>query len=929
MYRKPCLEGLESRHLLAVDLLDGLRPSRPNSTELDYFLPKSDQSILAATSAGTWEIHADGTADRLHEQSVGHFRLSDEVYLSPDGIFDLSDGSYIPFPQRAVRRDGAPYFYRHPSKTVAFFLGQNPESRILEVWKTDGTIEGTTVMLSLTEDVNPLLPSNRFIPNEATENGLLYQLADQIWVLDFESRTSMRLYEGVGRYVGRIHEKFGFRMQRDDATELTFLGLEGQLPFSAPIDGDFYSYPYVIGDHVAYRFQGALHVTDGSPEFTGAADELLGIPADVLPRYVKFMNGSLFYFQIRKGQIPSYLAKVNPQSENEIVAELRDAYPRSMRVFGQHLSIVLGSAAQWVSDGTSEGTRLVLLRGPSAPLGDSMVFLSPHTEPYGRELGMRDLVTGQQFIIQDTSPNRHTLDITPTVLGVTNRDVAFFQHGQLLHSPVWFSYGFGLPRPLTELVPELWVEPKLPDGSVNPLFSSGTPFVHGEHYFFLAYTPERGEQWWVTDGTADATFPLGHRSKQMHLVGQVGKDWLFHDVDTWGRRTEPLLRTHRDRAPTEYFSANVTPQEWARGILSIRREDEHTPVLSRLKSFSLEAPVIVENRVYAVKRLEGRWWIWSSDGESTSEVEIPVSPNIAFRRVGSDLAIQDNLIYRIESQELVTITETEMPGRIEQHFYLADDRIIVAACSYYGGFLTRVSQFDTRGDRLATTVIPGCYKVRTHTPGNGVLVRSLTAANGDVLVADSGRTITFENEVDGFTLLGSGDRMVFRIDRGEYMITDGTVLGTQPIQHRSLFVGDQAIYYGGPSGLFRDDLRVLADVNGDDKLDTQDVDAFFAAVRNGESRPELNFTGLPSLEERDVSIFFERFLRTKRQDLDLDGGVAFSDFLQLSRNYGLQGAWSDGDIDGSGTIDFADFLELSAAWDPLARISHKRSAASP
>jgi|GEM_PF-5169434 len=48
-------------------------------------------------------------------------------------------------------------------------------------------------------------------------------------------------------------------------------------------------------------------------------------------------------------------------------------------------------------------------------------------------------------------------------------------------------------------------------------------------------------------------------------------------------------------------------------------------------------------------------------------------------------------------------------------------------------------------------------------------------------------------------------------------------------------------------------------------------------------------------------------------DIDLDGTVAFTDFLMLSENFGLADARRrDGDVDGDGTVSFADFLILSS-----------------
>lgn len=46
-------------------------------------------------------------------------------------------------------------------------------------------------------------------------------------------------------------------------------------------------------------------------------------------------------------------------------------------------------------------------------------------------------------------------------------------------------------------------------------------------------------------------------------------------------------------------------------------------------------------------------------------------------------------------------------------------------------------------------------------------------------------------------------------------------------------------------------------------------------------------------------------------DTDGDGSVGFSDFLELSRKFGLPGDYLDGDLDCDGTITFGDFLILS------------------
>lgn len=50
-------------------------------------------------------------------------------------------------------------------------------------------------------------------------------------------------------------------------------------------------------------------------------------------------------------------------------------------------------------------------------------------------------------------------------------------------------------------------------------------------------------------------------------------------------------------------------------------------------------------------------------------------------------------------------------------------------------------------------------------------------------------------------------------------------------------------------------------------------------------------------------------------DIDLDGIVAFADFIVLSENFGSTDAkWRDGDMDGDGAVSFIDFLMLSNSY---------------
>ena len=92
-----------------------------------------------------------------------------------------------------------------------------------------------------------------------------------------------------------------------------------------------------------------------------------------------------------------------------------------------------------------------------------------------------------------------------------------------------------------------------------------------------------------------------------------------------------------------------------------------------------------------------------------------------------------------------------------------------------------------------------------------------------------------------------------------------------------------------------------------------DLDAVFAAVRaeNATSQYDVNDDQL--VNESDLDFLLREIVQTSHGDVDLDGRVAFNDFLFLSSNYERQvTSRADGDLNGDGLVDFTDFLLLSA-----------------
>lgn len=120
--------------------------------------------------------------------------------------------------------------------------------------------------------------------------------------------------------------------------------------------------------------------------------------------------------------------------------------------------------------------------------------------------------------------------------------------------------------------------------------------------------------------------------------------------------------------------------------------------------------------------------------------------------------------------------------------------------------------------------------------------------------------------------------------------------------------------------LFGDPLVTQLEGDFDDNglLEAADIDMLAAAVRNNSNDARFDLTNDGNVTLEDHTYWVETLKGTYRGDTDLDGEIAFNDFVELATNFGLIGGWGMGNFDTDEEIAFADFLHLSRNFGMVA-----------
>ena len=111
--------------------------------------------------------------------------------------------------------------------------------------------------------------------------------------------------------------------------------------------------------------------------------------------------------------------------------------------------------------------------------------------------------------------------------------------------------------------------------------------------------------------------------------------------------------------------------------------------------------------------------------------------------------------------------------------------------------------------------------------------------------------------------------------------------------------------------LFGELTAIAGDFDFNGLLEAADIDLLSAAVRaeSTDSLYDVNQDG--EVSAADHQFWIDNLKGVLAGDVDMNGDVGFTDFLQLASDFGAVGGWGDGNFDTNDVVDFVDFLALA------------------
>lgn len=124
-------------------------------------------------------------------------------------------------------------------------------------------------------------------------------------------------------------------------------------------------------------------------------------------------------------------------------------------------------------------------------------------------------------------------------------------------------------------------------------------------------------------------------------------------------------------------------------------------------------------------------------------------------------------------------------------------------------------------------------------------------------------------------------------------------------------LGDEAYKLFAPA--------VAGDFNENGNLEPSDLDILAAAIQSSRFETKFDIDGDGDVSSRDHAAFITELAGTTVGDTNLDGSTDFTDFLALSKNFGTDGGWGEGNFGLDTQVGFDDFLALSANFGTTGR----------
>ncbi len=378
-----------------------------------------------------------------------------------------------------------------------------------------------------------------------------------MWVSDGTDEGSVRVRDFIQKEIGTFYssltnvngvifyeaysEEFGVELWKTNGTP------EGTGLVKDIAPGPDSSSPFPLGQHdgilyfaVTFDYpNGELWRTDGTRDGTWVIKRTWGELVEVRPRQLEVANDTLFFFVGRLGKLSPRRLQLwksdgTPEGTEMILLPIEEnlvGFNTKLKASGGQVFFYQAfdgfSKELWRTDGTPEGTYSIDINpGPEdsyiTDLTDinGTLYFRAYTETHGSELWRSDGTVEGTYMIKDIYPGPLPEYETP---GTFHQNIDFEQ-GRLVYSNgyIYFLADDGIHGG------ELWRTDGTSAGTmlvrdINPGPEGSFPFnvtdVNGVLYF-IAYPQEVHNELWKSDGTEVGTVHIAN------LISAPGLDWV-------------------------------------------------------------------------------------------------------------------------------------------------------------------------------------------------------------------------------------------------------------------------------------------------------------------------------------------------------------------------------------------------------------------